>query len=140
MSRAKRNKKRLNNIRSFEKSKEDTEKQLLKDIEQVERISREIVQEELVKKRKMEIKKIQTSSSSAEEEDSLTLKDVSTVPLSDELHGNLRSLQPKGNIVLEHVRGMEKSGELGLKNTRKRRKTEKPHAPKNIKWHAKYKY
>jgi nucleolar protein 53 len=136
---AQRNKKRLRNIQSFEQSKIDSEKSVLEEIEKmIPAITKEIEKEEKTRQLNAELRKL--NKSKGVDTTAMSLRDVSYVPLSDELHGSLRAVKPKGSIIYEHVASMETSGELGKKNTRKRRKTEKPHAEMKVKWHAKYKY
>lgn len=70
----------------------------------------------------------------------MDLYDIGTVPLSDELGGGLRAVLPKGTALTLQANSMVRSGDVVVPGRRNRRSYEKPHAPKRIAWHAKYKY
>lgn len=70
----------------------------------------------------------------------MDLYDIGTVPLSDELGGGLRTVLPKGTALTLQANSMTRSGDMVVPGRRNRRNYEKPHAPKRIAWHAKYKY
>jgi len=71
---------------------------------------------------------------------SLTYEEAACVPLSDELHGSLRQVVPKGNRAKDHQNNMVSAGITSTSLRRNRRAYEKPHASKNIKWIPKYHY
>jgi hypothetical protein len=64
-----------------------------------------------------------------------------SVPLSDELTGSLRTVVPKGLPVSERAARLRDRGLLAdpAFQRRKRKVHEKPHKPRALVWHPKYK-
>jgi len=89
--------------------------------------------------RRKELEDIKTATR-AEELKAVPDEEALAIPLSDELGGSLRRLRPKGNAIDLQVTKMRAANNAALRDRRNRRMHEKPHGPKNVKWHAKHKY
>lgn len=134
---AQRNKIRRRNIKGFEEAKLQAEKRLEDEVDKLPHILRELAAAEQLKEQQKALKQIQNQ---VDNMDTMSYEEVSQVPLTDELHGNLRSIIPKGNVLLDRVQNMVKNEDMVAKNRRSRRNKEKPHGEKKVKWIAKYKY
>lgn len=134
---AQRNKIRRRNIQGFEDAKVQAEKRLEDEVDKLPHILRELAAAEQLKEQQKALKQIQNQ---VDNMDTMSYEEVSQVPLTDELHGNLRSIIPKGNALLDRVHTMVKNDDMVAKNRRSRRNKEKPHGEKKVKWIAKYKY
>jgi hypothetical protein len=139
-TRAQRNKIKTRNALTFEINKEKFEKDLNKSIDSLPLVLRTLASEEQVQETRQQLK--QNNKQRAEEEKlihTLSYEDARAVPLSDELTGSLRTIIPKGVAVLDRTLQMRLSGDLSLRDRRKRKAYEKPHADKNVVWVPKYK-
>mmetsp|Transcript_23040 Transcript_23040/g.33725 ORF Transcript_23040/g.33725 Transcript_23040/m.33725 type:complete len:336 (-) Transcript_23040:145-1152(-) len=139
LTRAQRNKIRNRNILQNERHKEREERDLMKDIEVLGRHVQSLEKEEKEREAHKEYIKALKEASAAEA-DGMTYDDAAAVPLSDELKGSLRAVKPKGIAVVDRTNAMRNTGDLMARDRRTRKKNEKPHAGKKIKWVAKYKY
>jgi Nop53 (60S ribosomal biogenesis) len=138
LTRAQRNKMRARKIADHHASIANVDKQILKDINSIPSIIRDIDAEEKHCVAELELKKLLKEESLAA--DNMTYEEAGIVPLSDELTGSLRTLLPKGVLVKSLESDMRKSGKLMEARRRARRKDEHPHGAKNIRWIDKYKY
>ena len=138
LTRAQRNKRKANNQLNYENNKVRSEKKLLKSIDQIPLLLKKIEEKEKRNEKEKEMKNKLVINSM--EENALTYDEAALIPLSDELKGSLRTILPKGCAIKDQVRTMRLHGDLMTQDRRNRRNIEKPHASKNIKWHAKYKY
>lgn len=139
-TRAQRNKEKNRSKRQYELIQKQKEKKFLKSIHQVPKLVKEIEKEETEQEIKRNALQNLIKQTKEEEQNQLTYREAGVIPLSDELHGNLRQIKPKGLPVREQVNSMIKSGDMMAKGRRKRRKGENPHAGKRVKWIPKYKY
>lgn len=67
-------------------------------------------------------------------------EEIGAIPLSDELRGSLREIQPKGVALAQRVSSMRQSGDILVPDRRTRRAHEKPHGARKLVYHAKHKY
>ena len=138
LTRAQRNKIKARNIATFESNKEAADKMILKGLDRLPEVLKSIEAEE---KRRANMKAFrEAQKKETTEKGALSKEEAVLVPLSDELRGSLRTILPKGCAVKDQARSMRVSGDLMAQDRRKRKAYEKPHASKQIKWHAKYKY
>lgn len=138
MTRAQRNKIRDKNISKDERGRIQEEKRLLKELDALPKHIKAVEEDE----KRIETKKSFVAllkENAAKEAQGMTYVEAEAVPLSDELGGSLRTIIPKGRAIVDQTNAMRDAGELTARDRRRRRR-EKPHAPKNIKWVAKYKY
>ena len=134
---SKRNRQKLRRIEEYNAKLEKIEKVKLKNINNLHQVVKEVDTEE----KNMETKRMLKRSKVPEVDPSaMTYQEAGSVPLTDELMGSLRMLQPRGSVIHSQVSSMVLSGDLMPKDRRKQKKYEKPHAGKQIKWFAKYKY
>jgi hypothetical protein len=139
-TRAQRNKIKTRNALTFEVNKDKFEKDLNKSIDSLPFVLRTLASEEQIQETRQQMK--QNNKQRAEDEKlvhSLSYEDARAVPLTDELTGSLRTIIPKGVAVLDRTLQMRLSGDLSLRDRRKRKAYEKPHADKNVVWVPKYK-
>ena len=138
-TRAERNKMRKHSEQKQEALKVKAEKKLHEDLRSVKAISKEIATEEqqrnIARKAAKALLKEKNSQSPA-----MTYDEAGSVLLTDELTGSLRTLRPELCPIKSHIASMISNGDAISKDARKRKAYEKPHAGKQIKWVAKYKY
>lgn len=139
LTKADKNKRRERKHAQHIASQQELRKQQLKDLNRLERLQGEIDAEEAERQFKQQVKEAELAQAAANTDPELPVHDVSAVALSDELHGSLRQMIPKGTAVSERMQAMISVGETAAPFTRKRRTYEKPHAAKRIKWFPKYK-
>lgn len=142
LTRAQRNKLRSKRIANYERAQDQMQKNLEKGINQLPKHIKSVEDEEAKKKAQREFRIAQKEESQREQEAELaamTYEEAGAVPLTDELTGSLRQLKPKGIPISSHVELMTASGDVADRNRRARKKREKPHAPKKVKWIPKYK-
>lgn len=141
-TKAQRNKQRARKENEKMLKQQQHQKMLLKEIEKVPVIMKQLTAQEKELQAKKEVKK-QLKAENEKTINTLTKSKSGSnvvVPLSDELHGSLRQLIPKGQPLIERVSHLREQGDLMKTDRRNRQAYEKPHAGKNIKWYAKYKY
>jgi hypothetical protein len=139
LTKAERNKRRERKHAQHIASQQEQRKQQLKDLSRLDRLQEEINAEEAERQFKQQVKEAELAQAATNTDPELPVHDVSAVALSDELHGSLRQMIPKGTAVSERLQAMISVGETAAPFTRKRRAYEKPHAAKRIKWFPKYK-
>jgi len=137
-TRAQRNKIRAKRLASHKQSIEQTEKNILKQIDKLPHLLRSVEEEAKKKEALAKIKELRKSSSA--DETALTYVDAGTVPLSDELRGSLRTITPKGCALALAMNGMKETGVVLGKSRRTRKKGENPLTGPKVKWVAKHKY
>ena len=138
LTRAQRNKIKARKLATFESNKEAADKMILKGLDRLPDVLKSIEAEE---KRRADMKAFrEAQKKETTEKGALSKEEAVLVPLSDELRGSLRTVLPKGCAVKDQARSMRVNGDLMAQDRRKRKAYEKPHASKQIKWHAKYKY
>eukprot|EP01041_Mallomonas_annulata_P003257 gene3257-6444_t len=138
LTKAQRNKIRNRKEKEFKVLQNNINKNILKSIDTIPKIIKDITTIELQAESKAMLRKAQDESRN--DTSAMTYEDAGSVPLSDELLGSLRCLRPKGNIIKDQVSKMRISKDMMDVDRRKRTKYEKPHGGKRIKWVAKYKY
>lgn len=139
LTKAERNKRRERKHAQHIASQQEQRKQQLKDLNRLGRLQEEIDAEEAESNFKQQLKEAELAQAAANTNPELPVHDVNAIALSDELHGSLRQMIPKGTAVSERLQSMISAGEAAAPFSRKRRAYEKPHAAKRIKWFAKYK-
>jgi hypothetical protein len=138
LTRAQRNKIKARRLATFESNKEAADKMILKGLDRLPDVLKSIEAEE---KRRADMKAFrEAQKKETAEKGALSKEEAVLVPLSDELRGSLRTVLPKGCAVKDQARSMRVNGDLMAQDRRTRKAYEKPHASKQIKWHAKYKY
>ena len=120
-----------------ERSMAQREEQLLKSIDKLDVIAKEVELEEQQSEAMIAYRKERKAESARASANTMSADDVAAVPLSDELHGSLRCLKPKGSRVKDQLGAFVEVGAALSKNHRKRKSYEKPHAAPNIKWFPK---
>ena len=143
LTRAQRNKLRTKRISGYEKSLADQQKALEKELSLLPKHIKKLEDDEAKKQAKKEFREAQKLARIEAEEiakTSMTYEDAGTVPLTDELRGSLRQMQPKGIALNDQSALMTATGDLMSRDRRTRRKSEKPHAGKKVKWIPKYKH
>lgn len=140
VTKAKRNKAKLQNLRIAEAAKLKVEKRMNHDIVSVKALLKQVNSEELSKQVKAKNMRKEKESKQELRRNSLNYFDALSVPLSDELSGSLRTLTPRVCPLRAQVASLVKDGKAVAKNSRKKRAFEKPHAGKNVKWVARHKY
>lgn len=115
--------------------------ELLKSIDKVDKILKESLKEEKLKEQKRKVRetKRQQELHANSMMVGITESEISSIPLTDELHGNLRSIIPKGISIQDRTNALLEKGEFSSRS-RKSRKVENPHGARRVKWIAKYKY
>lgn len=138
LTKAQRNKQRTKKANKFNEDLQKQEKNLLKSIDNIPLIMKEITAIEAENEIKVTLK----ASRQQDNQDStaMTFEEAGAIPLTDELKGSLRCLRPKGSNLYDQVSKMRTAGDLMDVHRRKRTAYEKPHGGKRIKWVAKYKY
>lgn len=139
-TRTQRNKEKNRSKRQHDLIQKQKEKRFLKSVHQAPKVLKEIEKEAAEQEIKRNALQNLIKQTKEEEKDQMTYREAGVVPLTDELHGNLRQIKPKGLPVREQVNSMIKSGDMMAKDRRKRRKGERPHAGPRIKWIPKYKH
>ena len=143
LTRAQRNKMRTKRITGYEKTLVDRQKALEKGLNALPKHLKSVEEEEAQRQAQKEFRETQKEAALEAEEAALTAmtyEDAGTVPLTDELQGSLRLMQPKGVSLADQTALMTASGDLANRNRRNRKKSEKPHSGKKIKWIPKYKH
>eukprot|EP01038_Epipyxis_sp_PR26KG_P004995 gene4995-6980_t len=140
LTKAERNKIRNRNINEYNDLKLKEQSEILKSIDELPVILRQITEEEQI----VENKRLLTEQQKLKREEyikqnPLSYEDIPSVPLSDELNGSLRTIIPKGVPVSQRVLDLKNAGQVMAKDRRKRRAHEKPHGPKRLIWHSRYK-
>jgi len=137
VTRAKKNRRKRATLALREKTQADLNKKILDAIDQLPRILKDLSAEEKLRSGRQ----AEMAAKKRKLDEGLSYEQVAEVPLSDELKGNLRQLRPKGSLLsgsLEQLRSVGRATKRKLPGQAKRH--DKPHAGKNIVWHAKYKY
>ena len=143
LTRAQRNKMRTKRITGYEKTLVDRQKALEKGLNALPKHLKSVEEEEAQRQAQKEFRETQKVAALEAEEAALTAmtyEDAGTVPLTDELQGSLRLMQPKGVSLADQTALMTASGDLANRNRRNRKKSEKPHSGKKVKWIPKYKH
>jgi hypothetical protein len=143
LSRAMRNKMRAKRISGYEKTLVDRQKALEKGLASLPKHLKSVEEEEAQREAQKEFREAQKVALLEAQEAALTAmtyEDAGTVPLTDELQGSLRLMQPKGVSLADQSALMTAAGDLANRNRRNRKKSEKPHSGKKIKWIPKYKH
>ena len=143
ISRAQRNKMRNKRITGYEKTLVDRQKALEKGLNSLPKHLKSVEEEEAqraAQKEYRENQKVAALEAEAASLTAMTYEDAGTVPLTDELQGSLRLMQPKGVSLNDQSALMTAAGDLANRNRRNRKKSEKPHSGKKIKWIPKYKH
>jgi hypothetical protein len=143
LTRAQRNKMRTKRITGYEKTLVERQKSLEKGLSALPKHLKSVQEEEAQKEAQKEFRAAQKEATLEAQEAALTAmtyEDAGTVPLTDELQGSLRLMQPKGVSLNDQSALMTAAGDLANRNRRNRKKSEKPHAGKKIKWIPKYKH
>jgi hypothetical protein len=143
LTRAQRNKLRTKRITGYEKTLVEREKALERGLTALPHHLKSVEQEEARLEAQKEFRGARREAQEAAEVASLTsmnYQDAGSVPLTDELQGSLRLLQPKGMSLMDQSALMTAAGDLADRNRRNRKKSEKPHAGKKVKWIPKYKH
>jgi hypothetical protein len=143
LTRAQRNKMRSKRILGYEKNLAERQNALDKDLAFLPKHIKSIEVEETLRKAQKEFQVAQKAAKLEAERAALTAMnyaDAGTVPLTDELHGSLRLIQPKGISLADQSALMTAAGDLADRNRRNRQKHEKPHAGKKVVWIPKYKH
>jgi hypothetical protein len=138
LTRAQRNKIRARNIAGVETAKEKAEKDIIKSIDNMPLILRELDADERRHAAEEELRSLRDRAHEGSQ--GMTYAEAGEVPLTDELRGSLRTLLPKGILIKAAEADMRRSGKLMVKGRREERRGEKPHGKRNLKWVAKYKY
>lgn len=136
---AQKNKRRTMKLAQQELEKTKKQGLILNTIDQIKTYQAELQAKEEKSKVKKEIREQLLAAKKQLEDNSLTNQDVSTIPLSDELNGSLRTLIPKGIAVVDRTNSMLKAEKLTKKSRQLRKHGENPHGAKRIKWYPKYK-
>lgn len=139
LTRAQRNKIRARNIAGFTASIEKGEKDIVRSIDNVPALLRDIAADEQRRETEKELRRLRDEEARLAA-GAMSYEEAGLVPLSDELGGSLRALLPKGVLIKTLEADMRKSGKLLAKDRRALRRGEKPHGGKNIRWVAKHKY
>lgn len=138
LTKAQRNKLRARKANKFHEDLQKKEKNLLKAIDNIPKIVKEIT---AIESQNEINAMLRASRAQANEDNSaMTFEEAGAIPLTDELRGSLRCLRPKGSNLYDQVSKMRTAGDLMDIHRRKRTRYEKPHGSKRIKWVAKYKY
>ncbi len=140
LTQTQRNKLRKRKLLKYEQRLADREKFVLRGINALPYHISKIEKLEKQQEMKRNAMKLLKKSREVEDKKALTYQEVGVIPLTDELNGSLRQIKPKGIAVVEQVHSMVKVGDLMAKDRRERRRGEKPHAGKRVKWIPKYKY
>lgn len=137
LTKAQKNKRRAQKQSDYKLNQEKIQEKIIKSIDRLDNIVKEVEQEnrklevqQQIRKKMKEEKKIAPV---------LSEKEVNTIPLTDELHGSLRQIQPKGIATINRQQEMLSNGDLFSNQRRTRRKSEKPHGYRKIVWTPKYK-
>jgi hypothetical protein len=132
LTRAQRNKLRLRKEKETKQQKQWLEKNLLKSIDSLPNILSsweqrdvKIDQERIIKKTRQDLKKQQQLVIPY-----MNYEEVASIPLTDELLGSMRTLRPKGIVLIDEVIKMKTQGLVGaslsdkkLKKKKQRKKT-----------------
>ncbi len=124
-------------MRTRAETEKRKEKKLLAEISNVDKHLKTIVEEERIRESKKELKALQKQKKP--DPAALTYAEAGAIPLSDELSGSVRTIKPKGLLVVDKVNEMRERGELTAR-TRKRRHFDNPHGARKVVWVPKYKY
>ena len=144
LTRAQRNKIRGKKEKNFKLQKEEVEKSILHSIDVLPQILTTIDQKDGKIEQQRKMRQVQKKLKEQKEKTAvyMTYQEAASVPLTDELTGSVRTLRPKGMILRDTAHKMKTLGIVGESLSDKRmrkRKGDKPHSERNIKWHAKYK-
>jgi hypothetical protein len=140
LTQAQRNKARERKKMQFERNKALLAKKMMKTLNHLPSIVKELEKLEKSKKALKDEIKRKKQQTLTEEQQKLSYEEAGNVPLSDELNGSLRKLKPKGSLLVGQVSKMVNSGDVLSKDRRKRKNKEKPHGAKRVVWTPKYKY
>jgi hypothetical protein len=140
VTKAKRNKAKLQSLRAAEAAKSKAEKRMNRDIVSVKALVKQVNSEELSKQIKAKNRKKEKETKIELMRNVSNHFDAVSVPLSDELSGSLRTLTTRVCPLRAQVATLVSDGKAVAKNSRKKRAFEKPHAGKKVKWVARYKY
>ena len=140
LTQAQRNKARERKKAQFEQNKALLAKKMMKTLNHLPSIVKELEKLEKSKKALKEEINRRKEQTIFEEQQKLSYEEAGNIPLSDELNGSLRKLKPKGSLLVGQVSKMVNSGDVLPKDRRKRRNKEKPHGAKRVVWTPKYKY
>lgn len=139
-TKAQRNRERARKLEEEERKRAKQVKQLNQSIHDIKKIKKQLREEELQRElRKKEIERLKQETQ-AREAVALKEKEISAVPLSDELQGSLRLIKTKAVPLLEVSDSLLETGLVTKQNRRAKRQNEKPRGARKIKLVAKYKY
>jgi hypothetical protein len=154
LTQADKNRKKRRKQTLFEKTQTKTQTQILRGIDSIDSITQQLDAKEAYDTAMRAHK--EADKDAAESAAPLTIADVASVPLSDELNGSMRQILPKGSRIVDQVpcdsvlrpiifltyrtqvSALIGSGAASAKATHNKRHS-KPHAGENIKWFPKYK-
>jgi hypothetical protein len=136
LTRAQRNRIRSRNIAGFEASIAKSGKDILKSIDNLPAILKELEREEQLKETEAQLRALKAEPSV----ETMSYEEAGLVPLSDELRGSLRSLVPRGVLVKTLESDMRGTGKLMSRARRAKKTKEAPFGAKRIKWVARHKY
>lgn len=140
-TRAQRNKEKNRKLLRYQKAMQLKEQRLLNSINKIPKHLSAIekkIEENEIKKKSIELLKKETEERLAKE---MTYNDAGAVPLTEELNGSLRCIKPLGLAVSQQSIAMRAVGNINDRmKARNRKKGEKLHPQKRVKWIPKYKY